>query len=468
MSRVFWLLLLLSSVARVSGQFSGKNQLEFTDWQDYHRQILENWTDVTYQRDLLQFGLRYEINHPPDPFIFPQDSLLPEYQLTFGYTEINYRQLTARVGDFYTMFGRGLVLRTYEDRNLRVDNNIEGIKLDFAGHAFQLQTIAGKIRDKYNRRKDTVYGVDGEVRLRDNLQMGGSYLIQNEPGNQSSQIWATRIKLIQKWGDFYTEAARPEWANKFSYYLAFSTAFSKFGLTAEYKDYQHLSFRNYHGSEYNAAPALTREHAYSLLNRHPHALNMNDEKGYQIELNYVPVDVWEFLFNHSFTASRTTQRRIYEEYYLEAHHYLNEKLEGRLAAAWNFDFTTNTDNLTPIVDLLFNLTSRQQIHLNYQHQHTINKFDQSEYDTEFLLIEYSRSPWFTLALVGEYTNKYQLRNVQLDQHVWLYVNLNLNFWNNQHLSILYGSRQEGFVCVGGICRYEPEFKGIEIKLTNRL
>ena len=119
------------------------------------------------------------------------------------------------------------------------------------------------------------------------------------------------------------------------------------------------------------------------------------------------------------------------------------------------------------MDILYNFSQREQVHFSYQHQHTINKIDKSEYDNELILIEYSRSPLFSFGLVGEYTNKNQIKNIDLDQNYWLYGNLTLNFGANQQLSILYGSRQEGFICVGGICRYEPEFKGIEIKLINR-
>jgi hypothetical protein len=142
-------------------------------------------------------------------------------------------------------------------------------------------------------------------------------------------------------------------------------------------------------------------------------------------------------------------------------------LETRLAAAWNFDFTTNTENITTIVDPQYELSDRDLVHLSWQHQHTKNCFDLSEYDTELFQIEYSRSPYGSLALVGAYTNQFKLNNVDMHRHTWLYGQLTLNFWHNQELQILYGSRQAGFVCVGGICRYEPEFRGIEVRVVNR-
>jgi hypothetical protein len=171
--------------------------------------------------------------------------------------------------------------------------------------------------------------------------------------------------------------------------------------------------------------------------------------------------------NHGKTWSQKNQR-LFEEYYLETHNYFfQDILETRLAGGWNFDFTTNTENITTVVDPHITLSQRDVIHLSWQHQHTKNRFDLSEYDTELFQIEYSRSPYGSLALVGEYTNKHKLNNVDMDRHTWLYGQLTLNFWHNQELQILYGSRQAGFVCVGGICRYEPEFRGVEVRLVNR-
>jgi len=458
---------ILFFVTQITAQMVIKNQMEFTKWEEYDRNILENWTDLSYQNNYFQSGLRYEINHPPDPFIFPMDTLLKEYELTFAYAEFTYKNLTARIGNYYSMFGRGLILRTYEDRNLRVDNNILGAKINLEGSAYKIQTIAGKMRDKYNRHRDWIYGIDGEFNPTPGFQIGSSYISQLDANKTLNDIGSIRFSTTKDWYDFYAEVAKSNWSKNVSFYLASNVAYSNFVLTLEYKDYNQLSFKNLYRTEYNAAPSLTKEHSYTLLNRFPHALNMNDEKGYQLELTYTPRAEWEFVFNHSQTLSHD-KNRIFKEYFSEIHHYLNENIEGRLALGWNYDFTTNTNNLTPVFDLLLNISSHDQLHLSYQHQHTINKFDKSEYDNEFLLMEYSKSPYFSVALVGEYTNKYQLINVKIDRHFWLYGQISINYWTNHQLSILYGSRQAGFVCVGGICRYEPEFEGIEIQLINRL
>jgi len=459
-------LFLTCSVIQGYGQLTLKNQFEYTHWREFDRNIVENWTDLSYQKNFMQLGLRYEINKPPDPFIFPQTTLLKEYELTYRYAEFSYKNLKTTIGNFYSTFGRGLTLRTYEDRNLRVDNNIEGLKLNLSGNAYKLQTIAGRMRDKYNRRQDVIYGLDAEFSLIKGWQYGGSYLYQDAKTGNADQLWALRVNYSPAWGELYGEIARPDWHNELSYYFALSASYSKFSLTAEYKNYDRLFFKNNYGAEYNAGPSLTKEHSFTLLNRHPHALNMDDETGYQLELSYLPTEDWEFSFNHSQTYNHQ-DKKMFQEFYGDLHHHLTEDLDVRGAAAYTFDFTTNTENITPIADALYDLSWRDQLHLSYQHQHTINKFDQSEFDTELMLIEYSRSPLFSLAVVSEFTNKDQIRNIDLERNYWLYGMLTMNFLTKQQLSILFGSRQEGFVCVGGICRYEPEFEGVEIKFVTQ-
>jgi hypothetical protein len=128
---------------------------------------------------------------------------------------------------------------------------------------------------------------------------------------------------------------------------------------------------------------------------------------------------------------------------------------------------TNPDRsiLRPLLDVQYNLDERNLLHLIVQHQHNYN-FDKSEYDTESFTFEYTHSPDYSLALVTEYSNSDQVL-ASVDRSWWTYGLLTWNFMDNQQLSLLYGSRQAGYVCVGGVCRLEPEFEGLEIKLNLR-
>ena len=288
------LIFALFPVGNTYSQISVSNQMEFSNWKEYNRNVLENWTDVSFQQDKYAFGLRYEINQPPDPFIFEFDTLLQQEELTYRYAEVYHKNLTVTIGNFYALFGRGLTLRTYEDRNLRVDNNIDGLKANFYTDLFEITALGGRMRDKYNRRNDRIYGFDGEFNVSDDFKIGASILRNQLTDKNFTDLRALRASYLIDDFDFYGEIASKTGTDKISGYGSVSYSGEYFTALAEYKDYNRLTFANDYGTEYNAPPALTREHTYTLLNRHPHQLNTNNEVGYQFEFTTDFIDGFEF------------------------------------------------------------------------------------------------------------------------------------------------------------------------------
>ncbi len=469
----------------VISQVSVSNQMEYSNWKEYNRNVLENWTDVSFQQDKYAFGLRYEINQPPDPFIFEFDTLLQQEEFTYRYAEVYHKTLTVTIGNFYALFGRGLTLRTYEDRNLRVDNNIDGLKANYYTDLIEITALGGRMRDKYNRRKDRVYGFDGEVNVSDDFKVGTSILRNQLTDNNFTDLRALRASYLIDDFDFYVEFANKTGTDEISGYSSASYSGEIFTALVEYKDYNRLTFANDFGTEYNAPPALTREHTYTLLNRHPHQLNTNNEVGYQIELTTDIIDGFDFLVNSSQTfqvyESNFVDRfstflefkdsdkslKSFEEYYAQVSYHLNDDWHFESALGWNADHGTSTESITPIIMGEYMWDDVNEIHLEIQHQHVKSTFDKSEYDDELILVEYTRSPFLNLSLAGEYSNKHKLKNSIEDQSYWIYGQVTLSFLESQQISILYGSRQAGFVCAGGVCRFEPEFEGLEIKLLSR-
>ena len=51
--------------------------------------------------------------------------------------------------------------------------------------------------------------------------------------------------------------------------------------------------------------------------------------------------------------------------------------------------------------------------------------------------------------------------------VWSFIQVGYKIGEHTDISILAGSRQAGNICIGGVCRYEPEFSGIELKMFTR-
>ena len=84
-----------------------------------------------------------------------------------------------------------------------------------------------------------------------------------------------------------------------------------------------------------------------------------------------------------------------------------------------------------------------------------------------MLLEYSRSPDWTFNLVGETSNKSSHQLSEGEEADAAYGLVSYHISDQHDVSVLYGRRAAGFVCVGGVCRFEPEFEGVEVRLLSR-
>ena len=49
-------LFVLLCTTNTYSQITVKNQTEYTYWKEFDRNILENWSDISYQKDFVQLG----------------------------------------------------------------------------------------------------------------------------------------------------------------------------------------------------------------------------------------------------------------------------------------------------------------------------------------------------------------------------------------------------------------------------
>jgi hypothetical protein len=126
-------------------------------------------------------------------------------------------------------------------------------------------------------------------------------------------------------------------------------------------------------------------------------------------------------------------------------------------------------SVIPILELEFFLDERNSFRAELQHQHQKATFF-GEFDVDLLIAEYARSPRWTLSLIGERSNMSDFqKELQAlpDKDIFLAGQANINISESHDLIVFFGSRQKGKVCIGGVCRTEPEFEGLEVKLFSR-
>jgi hypothetical protein len=293
--------------------------------------------------------------------------------------------------------------------------------------------------------------------------------------------------------DLYTEFARVDGpatqagapapnVHGHGFYGVATTAIGRLGLLGEYKDYDRLVFENDAGIAYILPPAGLREHQYNLLNRHPHQLDTRDEVGFQIEATYNTEAVTErgqssFLFNWGYTRNHDPEEQQgnhFDDVYFEIQQELGgEKLLiGGLSYQRSFDSIETPDPFltlwTPLADLRMPIGERHGLHLQYEHQHS--RSDRlGSFDTDFIVIEGSRSPNLTASLLLEISNKSDVQLELQGEEATTFVGGEISYtlFDQHELTLFVGSRNAGFVCVGGVCRYEPAFDGAELRLVSR-
>ena len=81
------------------------------------------YVDLSAAYKHLGAGLRVEyLDHPLPGF----EADMKGWGLMHAYLRLKYDRIDVTAGSFYEQFGSGFILRTYEDRNLGVDNALIG------------------------------------------------------------------------------------------------------------------------------------------------------------------------------------------------------------------------------------------------------------------------------------------------------------------------------------------------------
>lgn len=239
------------------------------------------------------------------------------------------RGVDVTVGNFYDQFGSGLVLRAYEERNLGIDNALDGFRLVLTPlQGLEVKFLYGKQRfdfqDGLINGPGVIRAVNGELDLNQlvagweerplKLTLGGSFVSKYQPGSsfnvdslvlgmpQNVGAWSYRLNVLRKgWMGQVEYAGKindPSADNGFTYRngeAALATlGYSQKGLgvlvTAKMVD--NMSFRSDRDLRLfdlpvNYIPAVTQQHTYNLAaTLYPYATVITGETSASAEVFY--------------------------------------------------------------------------------------------------------------------------------------------------------------------------------------
>ena len=278
------------------------------------RVLRTGFLNLTYTKGNFIAGIRYE-NYQNQRVGLPAG--YNSEGITYRYARFIKDGFDVTAGNYYEQFGSGLVLRTYEERGLGIDNNLDGLRLVYQPAAgINLKGIIGRQRNYFEKGDGLVRGFDAEWSLKPtlgwtgntNLIIGGSFVSKYEAANdpelnlpENVGSGAIRVNLITGNFNIYGEYARkstdPNAYNGYIFkegeglYATASYANNGLGVSLGFKRYDNFFFKSQRESDLqqlfiNYLPSLTTLHTYTLPALYSFNTQGNGEMGFQGEISY--------------------------------------------------------------------------------------------------------------------------------------------------------------------------------------
>ncbi|MGP8216537.1 MAG: DUF6029 family protein [Bacteroidia bacterium] len=484
------------------------------------------FTQLDYTNGKVSAGLRYEAY---EDVLNGYDARYNGQGIAYRYVRFADSTFDVTAGNFYEQFGSGLILRSYWQYQLGVDNSIDGMRLKYnICKGISVKGVIGHQRYYWGEGSGIVRGVDGEINVnqliphwdtvKTKIILGGSFVSKYQvPDNTTYNVPANvgasagRLTISNGGFSFYSEYAYkindPSVVNSYIYkpgqaFLVradYSTKGFLFSLSGESMD--NMSFKSdrtatQNDLDINYLPTLPRDETYQLAQIYPYATQPNGEMGFDAETSYtIPresslggkygteLDV-EF---SAINALDTTN--------------LNDLNTSRLGYSTNYfgiGHTDYFDNLT--FEIKHKFSSKFRMIVQYVDE-TYNKDviqDEAGYGTVHCNIGIFDG-YYRVASSNTLHFELQELYTRQDQGSWAFAMAEMNFGSDWFLGALdeynygdpipslqvhyytltggyvhnalrvtlgYGKTRAGILCVGGVCREVPASDGFTLSITN--
>jgi len=490
------------------------------------KMLFNGFANILYTKGKFTAGIRYE----------SYLNAIQGYPTGFKGTGIPYRFasyksdfLEITVGNFYEQFGNGLTLRTYEERNLGLDNALDGVRIKAEPlKGVYLKGLIGKQRSGFTQGPGLVRGFDGEIQINEAVaafadkklvvSIGGSFVSKYQEdrdptlvlpvnvGNSAGRLRVSRNNFSLN-GEYAYKINDPSTDNGFNYksgeamLLQASYATKGFALQLSGSRIDNMSFRSDRNAQLtnlllNYIPALNKQHTYSLLTFYPYASQARNEMEYSAELKYKFKKEsllggkygTEILINYSGSNSLDTThldpvtdtvRHGYttnyfgvgkEVYFRDFYVEINKKFNKKWKATFIYAYQVyNKDVIQkPGGGMIFSNIAVVDITYKFKPESALRL------EMQNLSTRQDHQDWAYALL--EYTintnwyiavgDQYNYGNHHTDER-YHYYNVSAGYIKNANrIELTYGKQREGIFCVGGVCRNVPASNGVTLTITS--
>ncbi len=282
---------------------------------------LNSYLNLIYLNDKFEAGVRLESYLPP---MQGYDVRYEGAGVAHRYAKLKLEDIEITAGHFYEQFGNGLIMRSYQEWSLGIDNAIDGIRVRYNPvKGVYLKGLAGVQRlywDNWTPEDDRgiIKGFDAEIHVNDIVKKfsdaktkviaGASFVskyqddkhpIYKMPENVAA--FAGRLFVmrgnVSVSGEYAYKINDPSADNGNIYkpgdvlYLNAVYAIKGFAVNVAAKRIDNMSFRSDRAAglsdlNINYLPAISKQHVYALPAYYPYATQTNGEAGVAGGISY--------------------------------------------------------------------------------------------------------------------------------------------------------------------------------------
>ncbi|RPH96290.1 hypothetical protein EHM69_01710 [candidate division KSB1 bacterium] len=453
------------------------------------RRYFENRLRLDLYRGNFRVGGRFLYFRPSNEDQL-RDGLQEENRIDKRYLEATVYPFKLRAGHFSDLWGHGLALSAFENRDLYFDSELDGFRAELESEPLFVTALRGTSQEGRLVKKADVSGA--RVNLRFAGQGMGFNHVTVDSGayletNVSSIDWRFSRGIVTVFGERAWSKVVLHRASSIGHATYFGSVLSNWGwsLLLEYKDY------DYHSATPFQNPAVVyRETGPRLLQgREPHVMNIPNEVGYQAELSGQLTST-TFTTLHYNLSSRHPRRDVNLFSFWQDIIPL-PVLEEKHAPYWEL-FASVEQNLPQDRTLFLELGANEEAATGWQERmwawlkfSTPFRTSQAlEFEAEALRVtERNRNDrkltdylvglsWddgrgFSLAFHQELTDDKELE--KREGKSWPSVETAISIGRGKHrLIAFYGRERGGLRCSNGVCRQVQAFTGLRFTLESTL
>lgn len=432
-----------------------------------------------------------------------------EFVLSSKYIRWQDKQFEVLLGDVYDQVGNGLIFRSFEDRQLGLNNGLEGARgIVRLGDFVQVKAMFGRPR-LYTKYADATVAV-GDVSLslsellgmdESLLSVEGSYVNRNQSltkdeymdfseiglTDRNLGLYSGRVNFAHKWLSLRAEYAAKGKdmplptsieATKGSALLGeVGINHGSFSMMGTFRRLERMGTRislydQGTGNTLNYLPALTRQYTYMLANLEPYQVNTEGEVGGQVDMNYSlrskenRYRYWNFHLNFSsfytledWQSATGDRELLWCDINFDVERQWNRKLKTAFLFSrqeWNPEYgfaeKTYVSNIF-VADVTYKFNRKKSLRAEVQYLLS------NDYEGDWVagLVEFSLAPHWSFFL----SDMYNLGETDMN-----YYNGGLSYTHSRtRAQLSFGRNRAGYICSGGVCRFSPAYTGVNLMLT---